>query len=491
MKLTCLGLVGIATVGAIPSRFLPEHARGGLAAATMPHLLPPAPGAGSTKKLLTVPLDHFGDRRITMQVKYYVDDSHFDKSDPTAPIFVEMGGEGACGGASCDATCRAHKALAVSVEHRFYGESQPAGDRTDGNLRFLSVEQNLADTAAVVDAVQLQYSSSSSSSAATAAHKRPVMNFGGSYSGATAAWFRGAYPNTTMAAVSSSGVVNAILNFTAFDAQVATALDLPSPGCAARLQALTAAFARAHAAGGAAWDGAKTAMKCPNLIGTKLGDADFWYALADGAAMADQYGHKAQLCTALADAETPGATDAALIGAFSAFIAGFWGADFMAGCFYDSECFKKVSWADSGMARSWRWQKCSQVAFLQPGFHGSLRFEGLSLADLLEQCTYVFGDALPAAFPDVTVPFNAKFGGAAPKGTKIFYTDFSDDPWQRASVAASPEKDSPYCLETCNGCGHCGAGVPPSLHDCSDKVSAWVSKQLEADRVEEWLAASE
>ena len=169
---TCyLGLaVGIVSVGAIPSRFLPEHARGGLAAATMPHLLPPAPGAGSTKHLLTVPLDHFDSSSSstgpTMQVKYYVDDSHFDKSDPTAPIFVEMGGEGACGGASCGATCRAHKALAVSVEHRFYGESQPAGDRTDANLRFLSVEQNLADTAAVVDAVQLQYSSSSSSSAA-------------------------------------------------------------------------------------------------------------------------------------------------------------------------------------------------------------------------------------------------------------------------------------------------------------------------------------
>ena len=477
MKLAT-GALCIISAGAL--KWLPEHARGGLAAVTMPHLLPPD-AASSTKHMLTVPLDHFdASNTATMQVKYYIDSSSFDAADPRAPIFVEMGGEGACGGARCDSTCRAHKALAVSVEHRYYGESQPVGDRTDANLKFLSVEQNLADTAAVVEAVQATFHS-----------KRPVMNFGGSYSGATAAWFRGAYPNTTMAAVSSSGVVNAILNFTGFDEQVEEAIDLPTAGCAARLKAVTAALARAHAAGGATWDAAKRSMKASNLVGTKLGDADFWYAVADGGAMADQYGSKAKLCKALEDAETPGVTDAALIAAYSKFIAGFWGEDFMSGCFYDSECFKKVSWQDSGMSRSWRWQKCSQVAFLQPGFGGSLRFEGLTLGDLLEQCTYVFGAALPSSFPQVTAPFNAKFGGDKPKGTKIFYTDFSDDPWQRASVAASPEKDSPYCYEKCDGCGHCGAGVPADVHDCSDKVDAWVDEVLTQDNVEEWLSASE
>ena len=63
---------------------------------------------------------------------------------------------------------------------------------------------------------------------------------------------------------------------------------------------------------------------------------------------------------------------------------------------------------------------------------------------------------------------NKRLGGTA-VGGMLAYAMMSDS------------GDSPYG----------GAGVPPSLHDCSDKVSAWVSKQLEADRVEEWLAASE
>ena len=61
-------------------------------------------------------------------------------------------------------------------------------------------------------------------------------------SGATAAFFREKYPNVTHAASSSSGVVNAILNFTGFDEQVELAIEKPVPGCAAKLKAVTAAF---------------------------------------------------------------------------------------------------------------------------------------------------------------------------------------------------------------------------------------------------------
>eukprot|EP00937_MAST-01D_sp_MAST-1D-sp2_P000912 g912.t1 len=469
----------------IPSRYLPEHARGGIAAALQPELLPASPGA-SEKHFITVPLDHFNAaNKGTMKVKYYTDPSCFDAA--SGPIFVEMGGEGAAGGARCGEYHRAHKALAVSVEHRFYGESQPDGGRTAKNLKYLSVEQNLADTAAVVEAVQ-----------ATLSPRRAVMNFGGSYSGATAAWFRGAYPKTTMAAVSSSGVVNAILNFTGFDEQIATAVDLPAPGCAARVRALTAAFVRAFKAGGATWDGAKKAMLAGNLVGTRMGDADFWYALADGSAMADQYGHKASLCDALQAAEKPGTSDGALIAKYSSWVQQYWGKDFMAGCFYDSECFKQESWEASGMSRSWRWQKCSELGYLQPGFTGSLRYEGLSLQDLLDQCTYVFGDALPwanmtGADVQYTRTFNKKFGGDRPHGTKIFFSDFSDDPWQRASVTAPlpASQESPYCLETCNGCGHCGAGVPANVTHCSDLEAAFVAQQLEPASVESWLAMAE
>jgi hypothetical protein len=43
------------------------------------------------------------------------------------------------------------------------------------------------------------------------------LTIGGSYPGAMSAWFRYKYPHLTVGALASSAVVNAIVNFTAFD----------------------------------------------------------------------------------------------------------------------------------------------------------------------------------------------------------------------------------------------------------------------------------
>eukprot|EP01052_Picozoa_sp_SAG31_P012291 SAG31_NODE_716_length_12626_cov_7.493973_3_plen_151_part_00 len=101
------------------------------------------------------------------------------------------------------------------------------------NLQFLTVEQNLADTAAIVEHVKQTIGGGK---------RRVVLNFGGSYSGATAAWFREAYPNVTHGAFSSSGVVNAILDMTQFDEAVAEAIAIPRPACRTALIASTRAM---------------------------------------------------------------------------------------------------------------------------------------------------------------------------------------------------------------------------------------------------------
>ena len=95
---------------------------------------------------------------------------------------------------------------------------------------------------------------------------------------------------------------------------------------------------------------------------------------------------------------------------------------------------------------------------------------------------------------DGPIPFNKKFGGAtmtpvskdrgSARPTRIFFTDYSDDPWQRASVQSAPSAELPYCMTVCNGCGHCGAGVPQNLTKCSDEQSGYVSKWLAAARAE-------
>ena len=47
-------------------------------------------------------------------------------------------------------------------------------------------------------------------------------------------------------------------------------------------------------------DKIKRMYNAENLIDTKYGDPDFWYAAADGVAMTDQYGSKKKLCDHLA-----------------------------------------------------------------------------------------------------------------------------------------------------------------------------------------------
>ena len=42
------------------------------------------------------------------------------------------------------------------------------------------------------------------------------------------------------------------------------------------------------------------------------------------------------------------------------------------------------------------------------------------------------------------------------------------------------KNDLHFCYEQCDGCGHCGAGVPKNVTKCSDeiaeRVKAWVSE---------------
>jgi hypothetical protein len=465
MKL--LPVLAVLFVSASALQYLPEHAREGSIARDHPELLPPVASSASMAHTLDMPLDHFGDTSKTYKNYFYTDDTYWDKD--SGPIFVQMGGEGGVGGAHASKQHMQHKALAVSVEHRFYGKSIPNNDRTVSNLQFLSVEQNLADTAAIVEAIQKNLTK-----------KRAVISFGGSYSGATSAWFRMTYPNVTDASISSSGVVNAILDFTQFDDQIQKAIELPTPGCGVALKAHVAAMESLFKSGKT--DHVKTLMGAKNLIGTKMGDSDFWYMVADGAAMTDQYGMKKKLCEAMTKVPATSEPEV-LVKNFASFLSAVWGRDFGKKCFYDSECLKTEGDPKLGMDRSWRWQKCNELAFLQPAYPGDpVRSEQLTLADEIAQCTYVFGDDCSHQAAN-TAKFNAKYGGAEPgsgtlKASKIYFLDFSDDPWNRASVSKQISADLPYCMTVCDGCGHCGSGVPKNLTKCFDEEDKYVDQWL-------------
>jgi hypothetical protein len=471
-----------------PLSLLPEHARHGTLAQGF-DASPLSPS--SEERWLRVPLDwHAPHSAPEFAVRYFVDESHFDASDDAAPIFVGMGGEGGTSRAACTSyptgAVARHHALCVAIEHRFYGASVPrdGGVSTANYAAGLSVEANLHDTAAVIAALRAAYPT------ASATTPRPVLTFGGSYSGATCAWFRQAYPEASAGCVASSGVVNAIFAFRQFDEHVATAL---GPGCAAQLRAAQAAIDRALDAGGG--DRVKALFNATNLIGTPTGDADFLYAIADGPAMLDQYGRKAVLCDGLA-ALPADPTDAQRVAGLAAILARAYGPRFTSACFYDTACVANASAAAGGSggltaadARSWRWQKCTELAYLQAapadGRVGPLRSPRLTMAVLLAQCDRAFGVGTTKRLLAANRLFNARYGGADPTkatlptvASEIFYLDFSDDPWAEASVRSTHGSSLRFCMTTCDGCGHCGSGVPQNMTHCYDAADNFVASVL-------------
>jgi len=74
----------------------------------------------------------------------------------------------------------------------------------------LTSEQALADIAYFIDQINLEFLN-------TVSRKPDWIVIGGSYPGALSAWFKNQYPQHALGAWSSSGVINAIKDFSQFD----------------------------------------------------------------------------------------------------------------------------------------------------------------------------------------------------------------------------------------------------------------------------------
>jgi len=107
--------------------------------------------------------------------------------------------------------------IIVTLEHRYYGGSAPFQELSVENLKYLNVEQALRDLETFV----LNFRDGLRASKPGATFK--IFSIGVSYSGALSAWFRLKYPHVTEGSISSSGVVNAILEFDQFDTQIVLA----------------------------------------------------------------------------------------------------------------------------------------------------------------------------------------------------------------------------------------------------------------------------
>lgn len=192
---------------------------------------------------VAVPVDHFhNDTRYEphtenlYNLRYFVDTSNYR---PGGPVIVLHSGEFPAEGrlpflehGIVPLLTKEHGGVGVVMEHRYYGKSWPTEDSSVENLRFLSVEQALADTAYFarnitfpgLEHYNLTY------------EEAPWIIYGGSYAGTVAALSRKIYPEVWWGGISSSGVPLSVEDYW----QYLEAARLFAPdGCAEATQKLT------------------------------------------------------------------------------------------------------------------------------------------------------------------------------------------------------------------------------------------------------------
>ncbi|KAL6825422.1 serine carboxypeptidase S28 domain-containing protein [Trichoderma sp. SZMC 28015] len=165
----------------------------------------------------SVPIDHFHNESRyephssdSFPLRYWLDTSNYK---PGGPVIVLHSGEFDSDGrlpylqhGIVPILTKATGGVGLVMEHRYYGTSFPVPDLTNENLRFLTTEQALADTAYFAQHIEfpgLEHLDLTASAA-------PWIIYGGSYAGAFAAFTRKLYPDVYWGAISSSGVTAAV-----------------------------------------------------------------------------------------------------------------------------------------------------------------------------------------------------------------------------------------------------------------------------------------
>ncbi|KAK8110265.1 uncharacterized protein PG998_006722 [Apiospora kogelbergensis] len=192
---------------------------------------------------ISVPIDHFHNDTIYephsdgfYNMRYWFDAQNYK---PGGPVIVLCAGETSGVGrlpflekGIVAQLTQATNGIGVILEHRYYGESWPVKDLNTPNMRFLTTDQALADTAYFAQHVKFPGLEHLDLTSATTAY----IAYGGSYAGAFVAFLRKLYPETYWGAISSSGVTEAIWDYWKYFE--AAAVFAPT-GCAETTQKLT------------------------------------------------------------------------------------------------------------------------------------------------------------------------------------------------------------------------------------------------------------
>ncbi|PRP86137.1 hypothetical protein PROFUN_03124 [Planoprotostelium fungivorum] len=399
-------------------------------------------------------LDHFSPQdQGTWKQRYFVNETYYKAG---GPFFINVGGEGAIsekevtGHLMMSSYAQTYGAMVVSVEHRFYGESQPFPDLSTDNLRLLSSQQALADLANFIVHLKEQYG----------APDAPVITFGGSYPGALAAWFRMKYPHVTMGSIASSAPVFAALDFYGYMDVVDKSLaSVSGEICDRRIQIATAYVDKLVQTE----EGRDTLAAAFNICRPLVSDKDISTMYANlmgnfqGVVQYDEEGSPITIQTVCDIMESGSDRDAfenyqkvnALVNGKNCIE-----------CNYDAtiDLLKQTDHKAAGVGmRQWTYQTCLEFGYFQTTDSENQPFgDNVPLSYYTDMCHDTFGFTFKPRVNET----NLYYGGRNPRGaSNIDFVNGSIDPWHALSIT---EDFSQTVIATfVQGTAHCDDMLPP------------------------------
>ncbi|XP_050999155.1 thymus-specific serine protease [Acomys russatus] len=405
---------------------------------------------------LEQPLDPFNasDRRTFLQ-RYWVNDQH--RTGPNAPVFLHVGGEGSLGPGSVmaghpAALAPAWGALVISLEHRFYGLSMPAGGLDTAQLCYLSSRHALADVASARQALSRLLNVSASS---------PWICFGGSYAGSLATWARLKFPHLVFAAVASSAPVRAVVDFSAYNLVVARSLTQVAIGGSQEcLGAASAAFAeveRLLRAGQASQAVLREELGACGSLDLTEDQAELLGALQALVGGTVQYNGQAgtplsvrQLCGLFLGNQGNRSHSTPYHGLRQAVQIVLRSMGQKCLSFSRAETVAHLRNTEpqvSGVGdRQWLYQTCTEFGFYVTCESPQCPFSQLpALPFQLDLCEQVFG-LLPASVAQAVTQTNSYYGGQTPGATRVLFVNGDTDPWHVLSVTQNLGPSEPALL---------------------------------------------
>ncbi|KAJ8924887.1 hypothetical protein NQ315_001043 [Exocentrus adspersus] len=401
-------------------------------------------------------LDHFHDDDTTMwNQRYFVSTENFDATNRNV-VFLMLGGEEEIDSnwmmyGQWVVSSRKYGALLMYLEHRFYGQSQPLPDVSIESLRYLSSEQALGDATEFIKSMNQVYN---------LAPDAKWIVFGGSYSGALAAWLRLKQPDLVYGAVCSSGPLLAELDFSDYHQVVIDDLTASSEQC---MTSLTTALTQVEdlLANPKQAEGLTSIFNlCSPIEGLERNDirvSNFFRTLLTPFSNAAQYSGQVKisiddLC-GIMTYEAAG-KEIQRLANVKALVDGMEcvNYDYMSYVYALKDTVRKA-----GDVRQWFYQTCNEFGWFQTSSRADLQFGlGVPIGYYTQLCSDVFGEGYTEdAMKAVVDQTNLDYGGLGIENTasNVVYIYGSADPWHKVGIT---ESDNPnITVLYVEGMSHC------------------------------------